>query len=204
MADSKIPVSSKVNIDAELLQAYLANNDTRMRRRVAAQIKQLDPNSTAGARKRWPRGLIKAGQAAAGRQKTYETAITDFDQAAAAGDPNPGRHSQHGCRVCNSAEREARLQADAKPMPRRHSLMQPNNAQANFAEGIALTAQWAVNSHDDATKKKAADALGKADQQAKADGNEALSLQIETFAKQESQRGARWPVGRRQITLPGL
>jgi hypothetical protein len=58
----------------------------------------------------------------------------------------------------------------------------PNDASANFAEGIALTAQWA-GSHDDATKKKAADALNKADQQAKAEGNEALSLQIETFTK---------------------
>ena len=54
--------------------------------------------------------------------------------------------------------------------------------RANFAEGIALTAQWA-SSHDDGTKKKAADALDKADQQAKAEGNEALSLQIESFVK---------------------
>ena len=60
--------------------------------------------------------------------------------------------------------------------------IKPNDAAANFAEGIALTAQWA-SSHDDATKKKAAAALDKADQQAKAEGNEALSLQIETFVK---------------------
>jgi hypothetical protein len=32
-------------------------------------------------------------------------------------------------------------------------------------------------------KKRASDALGKADQQAKAEGNEALSLQIESFVK---------------------
>ena len=50
------------------------------------------------------------------------------------------------------------------------------------SEGIALTAQWASN-HDDGMKKRASDALGKADQQAKAEGNEALSLQIESFVK---------------------
>jgi hypothetical protein len=60
--------------------------------------------------------------------------------------------------------------------------LKPNDAQANFAEGIALTAQWASN-HDDGMKKRASDALGKADQQAKAEGNEALSLQIESFVK---------------------
>ena len=58
----------------------------------------------------------------------------------------------------------------------------PNNAMANFAEGVALTAQWGSN-HDATTKQKASDALNKADQQAKADGNESLSLQIETFIK---------------------
>jgi hypothetical protein len=47
---------------------------------------------------------------------------------------------------------------------------------------VSLTAQWTSN-HDDATKKKAAAALDKADQLAKADGNIALSLQIESFVK---------------------
>ena len=53
--------------------------------------------------------------------------------------------------------------------------LKPNDAQANFAEGIALTGQWA-SSHDDGMKKKALEALNKADQQAKAEGNEALAL----------------------------
>jgi hypothetical protein len=65
----------------------------------------------------------------------------------------------------------------------------PNNAQANFAEGIALTGQWA-GSHNDGTKKQAADAMAKADQQAKADGNEALALQVETFIKNNLSGGA--------------
>jgi hypothetical protein len=72
--------------------------------------------------------------------------------------------------------------------------LQPDNAQANFAEGIALAGQWA-SSHDDGTKKKAADALANADRLAKAGGNEALSLQIETFVKQNLNSGSSAPSG---------
>ena len=63
MANPKIPVSSKVNIDTELLQAYLANHDTADAQAIAAQIKQLDPSSTA-ASEAVGVGLIKSGQAA--------------------------------------------------------------------------------------------------------------------------------------------
>ena len=72
-------------------------------------------------------------------------------------------------------------------MQTKHSLFKPNNAQANFAEGIALTGQWAA-SHDDGTKKKAADALDKADQQAKAEGNEALVAADRNVCEKQPQR----------------
>ena len=39
-------------------------------------------------------------------------------------------------------------------------------------------------------KQKATDALNKADQQAKAEGNEALALQIETFIKKNLGAGS--------------
>jgi TonB family protein len=185
MADSKIPVSSKVNISAELLQAYLANHDTADAQALAAQIKQLDPNSTAGARAIGS-SLLKAGVAAA-QAKDYETALTDFDQAAAAGDPQVSvtAYTQAALAIAQSAKPDyKRMQAYAE----KALAISPNDAPANFAEGIALTAQ-AINGHDDAMKKKAVDALNKADQQAKADGNEALSLQIETFEKKNLNTG---------------
>jgi TonB family protein len=179
MADSKIPVASKVNIDSELLQAYLANHDTASAQQVAAQIKQLDPNSTAGGQAMGAT-LIKSGNAAVDAKDTT-TALSDFDQAAALGDPSIAvtANTLAAFAIARSAKPDyKRMQAYAE----KALAVKPNDAAANFADGIALTAQWA-SSHDDSTKKKAAGALDKADQQAKADGNEALALQIETFVK---------------------
>jgi TonB family protein len=179
IADPKIPVASKVNIDAELLQAYLANNDAADGQSVAAQIKQLDPTSTAGAQA-LAASYIKAGNAATDAKDTT-TALTDFDQAAGAGDPKLAvtANTLAAFAIARSAKPDyKRMQAYAE----KALAIAPDDAAANFAEGIALTAQWA-SSHDDGTKKKAAAALDKADQQAKADGNIALSLQIEAFEK---------------------
>jgi tetratricopeptide (TPR) repeat protein len=179
MSDPKVPTASKVNIDSELLQAYLANHDTADAQAVAAQIKQLDPKSTAGSQAMGA-SLVKAGNAAV-EAKDTTTALTDFDQAAALGDPQIAvtANTLAAFAIARSAKPDyKRMQAYAE----KAIAIKPNDAAANFADGIALTAQWA-SSHSDATKKAAAAALDKADQQAKADGNEALSLQIETFVK---------------------
>jgi tetratricopeptide (TPR) repeat protein len=179
MSDPKMPVASKVNIDAELLQAYLANNDTADAQAIAAQIKQLEPNSTAGAQA-LAASLIKSGNAAVDAKDTT-TALSDFDQAAAAGDQKLAvtANTLAAFAIARGAKPDyKRMQAYAE----KALAIDPNDATANFAEGIALTGQWA-SSHDDATKTKAAAALDKADQEAKAAGDIALSLQIESFVK---------------------
>ncbi len=186
MTDSKIPLASKVNIDAELLQAYLANNDEQDAQAMAAAIKQLDPTSTAGARAMGA-SLLKSGQAAAVAKDTA-TALHDYEQAAALGDTTIAVTANvlAAFAVAQSVKPDyKRMQSYAD----KAIAQQPDNAQANFAEGIALAGQWA-SSHDDGTKKKAADALANADRLAKAGGNEALSLQIETFVKQNLNSGS--------------
>jgi tetratricopeptide (TPR) repeat protein len=191
MTDSKIPLASKVNIDAELLQAYLANNDEQDAQAIAAAIKQLDPSSTAGARAMGA-SLLKSGQAAAVAKDTA-TALHDYEQAAALGDPTieVTAYVLAAFAVAQSVKPDyKRMQSYAD----KAIALQPDNAQANFAEGIALAGQWA-SSHDDGTKKKAADALANADRLAKAGGNEALSLQIETFVKQNLNSGSGAPSG---------
>jgi tetratricopeptide (TPR) repeat protein len=191
MSDSKIPLASKVNIDAELLQAYLANNDEQDAQTIAAQIKQLDPASTAGSRAMGA-SLLKSGQAAAVAKDTV-TALRDYDQAAALGDPSIAVTANvlAAFAVAQSAKPDyKRMQSYAD----KAIALQPDNPQANYAEGIALTAQWS-SSHDDGTKKRAADALGNADRLAKAQGNEALSLQVETFMKQNLNAAPSAPSG---------
>ena len=179
LSNSKIPLASKVNIDAELLQAYLANKDMAGAQSTAAEIKRLDPSSNAGARA-MATNLIKAGQAAV-EAKDTATAVNDFTQAAAQGDTDLAvtANTQAALAIAQSAKPDYKqMQTYAE----KALAIKPDDAVANFAEGIALTAQWTA-SHDDATKKKAADALNKADQEAKAQGDESLSLQIETFVK---------------------
>jgi TonB family protein len=186
MNNSKIPVASKVNIDSELLQAYLASHDTANAQAIAAQIKQLDPSSTAGTTAMGA-SLIKSGQDAM-QAKDTAGALKDFDQAAATGDPQIAvtANTQAALAIAQSAKPDYK-QMDA--YAQKALAIQPNNALANFAEGIALTGQWGT-SHDDAAKKRAAAALDKADQLAKADGNIALSLQIESFEKKYLNAGA--------------
>jgi TonB family protein len=177
MSDPKMPTTMKVKIDSWLLQAYLANNDTAAATAVAAQIKQLDPTSTAGS-EAMGASLIKAGRAARDANDTTK-ALADFDQAAALGDPN----------IAVTANTDAAFTIGRTPKPdykrmqayaEKALAIKPNDAPASFAEGIALTGQ---SGGDASMKKKASDALNKADQLAKASGDEALSLQIETFIK---------------------
>ena len=178
-ADPKTPTNAKVAIDTALMNAYQQTNDTQDMQAMAAEAKQLDPNSTLPGRVLGS-GLLKAGVDAA-NAKNYDAAFKDFDQAAAGGDPEVAvtAYTQAAFLVARMDKPDyKRMQAYAD----KALALKPNDAAANFAEGIALTGQWA-SSHDDGTKKKAADALDKADQQAKAEGNEALSLQIESFVK---------------------
>ena len=178
--DPKFNKTAKENIDARLMSAYLANNDTQDAQALANEIKQIDPSSTLAGRV-LGNTYLKMGLDAAAA-KNYPEALKNFDQAAATGDPDVQVTAD-----TQSAFVIAKMdKPDWKQMQSyadKALALRPNDAPANYAEGIALAGQWAA-SHDDATKKKALDALNKADSLAKQSGNEALSLQIETFIKQ--------------------
>jgi tetratricopeptide (TPR) repeat protein len=180
-ADPKMPTNAKVAIDTSLMTAYFESNDTQNAQTMAAEIKQLDPTSTLPARV-LGNGLINAGVAASDA-KNYDESLKDFDQAAAQGDPQVAvtAYTQAALVVSKMGDKPdyKRMQAYAD----KALAIKPDDPLANFAEGIALTGQWA-SSHDDGTKKRALDSLNRADQLAKAAGNIALSLQIETFIKQ--------------------
>jgi TonB family protein len=180
MSNASMSTTTKVNIDSELLRAYVANNDTQGAQTVAAEIKQLDPNSNAAARVLGS-NLLNAGVAAA-KAKDSATALKDFDQAAGMGDPDVSvvAYTQAAFTIAQESKPDYKqMQAYAD----KALALKPDDPQANFAEGISLTGQWA-SSHDDGTKTKALAALNKADASAKAAGNEALSLQIQSFIKQ--------------------
>jgi TonB family protein len=179
LADRSLATSSKVNLDQELMRAYIANNDQAGAQQIAAEIKRLDPNSTAGSEAMGD-SLLRSGVAAF-NNKDYTTALADFDKAAASGSPDVAFQANvlAAKAIGNSAKPDYKqMQAYAD----KALAIKPNDANANFAEGIALTGQWFGN-HKDDTKKMASAALAKADQEAKDQGDEGLALQIESFVK---------------------
>ena len=179
MSDRSLATSSKVNLDQELMRAYIANNDSAGAQQVAAEIKRLDPNSSAGSEAMGD-SLLRSGVAAF-NNKDYTTALADFDKAAASGSPDVAFQANvlAAKAIGNSAKPDYKqMQAYAD----KALAIKPNDANANFAEGIALTGQWFGN-HKDDTKKLASASLAKADQEAKDQGDEGLALQIESFVK---------------------
>ncbi|MGA8533093.1 MAG: energy transducer TonB [Candidatus Tumulicola sp.] len=179
MNDPKISKTNKVNVDARLMSAYLASGDSQNAQAIANEIKQLDPSSTLPGRV-LGNTYLKMGVDAGTAQK-YDDAFKYYDMAGAQGDPE----------VAVTADTEAAFLITKTPKPDYKKMqayadkaiaIKPDDPQANFAEGIALTGLWS-QSHDDAQKKKALDALNHADSLAKSAGNEALALSIETFIK---------------------
>jgi tetratricopeptide (TPR) repeat protein len=179
MNDPKFSKTVKENIDARLMEAYLLNNDNQDAQQVAAQIKQLDPNSTLVGRM-MGNSYLKAGSDAA-TAKNYPEALKNFDLASQQGDPE----------VAVTADVQAAFviakmeKPDWKQMQSyadKALALKPDDPYANYAEGIAQ-AQLAAQNRDDSLKKKAVDSLNKADTMAKQAGLTSLSLQIESFLK---------------------
>lgn len=185
MNDPKLSKTSKVNIDARLMSAYSAANDSAGAAAIAAEMKRLDPSSTLSGRV-MGNSYLKMGVDATQAQK-YDEALKDFQQAAAQGDPEVAvtANTQAAFVIAKTSKPDYKLMQSYAD---KALAVKPNDAQANFAEGIALTGQWS-QSHDDAQKQKATAALNKADSLAKASGNEALALSIETFIKNSLNQG---------------
>ncbi len=175
-ADPKTTNSVKISIDAQLMAAYLANNDTKGAAAVGAEIKQLDPTSTLPGRVIGG-NLLQSGVAAAAA-KNYDEALKDFDDAAAQGDPQVAVTAYD-----QAAFTVARMdKPDYKKMlayADKALAVKPDDAAANYAEGVALVATGG-------DKAKATASLQKADAAAKQEGNESLALAIEKFMKDNS------------------
>lgn len=179
MNDPKLSKAAKVNVDAQLMSAYLANNDSQGAQTIAAELKQLDPSSTLPGRV-LGNTYLKMGIDAGTAQK-YDEAFKYYDLAVAQGDPlvSVTANVEAAFLVTKTTKPDyKKMQAYAD----KALAIKPDDAQANFAEGIALTGQWA-QSRSDSDKKKALDTLNHADQLAKTGGNEALALLIESFIK---------------------
>lgn len=179
MNDPKFAKTAKENIDAQLMAAYLANNDTQGAQATAQEIKTMDPSSTLGGRV-LGNTYLKNGVDAS-TSKNYAEALKDFDQAAALGDPEVAVTANvQAAFVITKMDKPdwKQMQAYAD----KAVALKPDDPLANFADGVAQ-ANLAVQSRDDSLKKKAVDTLNKADTLAKQAGMTSLSLQIESTLK---------------------
>ncbi len=169
----------KAAVDRQLLEAYVNTNDTADANAVSAELKQLDPNANAGARV-MGNHLLQAGTDAL-NAKNYAEALKDFDQAASLNDPQIAV-TANTLAAFSIYRMDKPDYAKAKSYADKAVAANPNDAQANFAEGIAYAGIYAT-SKSDADKKQALSYLQKADQLAKAAGNTQLASNIEATLK---------------------
>ncbi len=179
MSDSKADAKTKLNVDQELLQAYLANNDSAGANATAAEMKALDP-SGSGASRAMSQHYLQLGSDAM-TAGDFPTAAKNFDLAAASASGQDAVTANTFAAF--AVMREAKPDyGKAKDYAQKAVTGAPDDAQANFALGLAYYGTYASSNKSD-DKTQALTYLNKADQLAKAAGNEGLALQIEAQIK---------------------
>jgi tetratricopeptide (TPR) repeat protein len=192
-SDPKADTKSKVAIASQLYQAYDKSGDTANAQKMLALMKQLDPtNSSVGLIE--GNHYLQAGNDAS-KAGNHTEALKDFEQAASVGSPAV----QVTAYAAAALEQNAMLQsqkttpskddyAKVKALADKALAINPNDALANYAAGVALTGEWVVGGKTDSgLKAQALDALNKAKASARSAGNIALSLNIDNFIKNTLQ-----------------
>lgn len=188
--DPKSDVKAKVNIDSTLLQAYLKAGNTAAANPIESEILQLDPSNTTVKRMAGNQYLA-AGNAASSAGK-HDEALNDFLTAAKQGD-NAVAVTGYASAALEenyliNAQKTPAVPNDyltkMKPYADQALALDPNNALANYALGVAMTGAWIVGGKNKADfKSQALDALNKARSEAQAQGNMSLAFNIDKFIK---------------------
>lgn len=192
-SDAKADTKTKVAIAAQLYQAYSKAGDTANAEKTLATIKQLDPsNSSVGTLE--GNRYLQAGNTAA-QAGNHAEALKDFEQAATVGSPAVQVTAYAAAALQQSALLSTQKTpatkddyAKVKAYADKALAINPNDALANFAEGIGLAGEWVVSGKQDANlKAQALAALNKAKASAQSSGNISLSLNIDNFIKSTLQ-----------------
>lgn len=192
-SDPKADKKTKVAIASQLYAAYSKAGDTANAEKTLAAIKQIDPANTSVTTLEGNRYIQAANDAS--KAGNHTEALKDFEQAAAVGSPQ----IQVTAYAAAALEENAVLQSQKTPPTKddyakvkayadKALAVNPNDALANYAEGVALTGQWVVGNKSDAgLKAQALAALQKAKSAAQSAGNFSLSLNIDNFIKSTLQ-----------------
>ena len=191
--DPKADKQTKVAIASQLYEAYDAAGDHAGAQQTLATIKQIDPNNAAIATLQGNQ-FMRAGNEAA-KSGDHATALKDFEQAAAVGSDAVKVTAY----AAAALQQSALISAQKSPATKddyakvaayadKALAISPNDALANFAEGVGLAGEWVVTGKKDSgLKQQALDALNKAKAAAQSAGNISLSLNIDNFIKSTLQ-----------------
>jgi tetratricopeptide (TPR) repeat protein len=178
-ADPTTDVKSRANIDGGLLQAYVKAGDMADAQNLTAEIKKLDPTSTVPGEV-MANAYLQTGFTAL-QAKHSDQALAAFNQAAAQGIPEASAvaNSQAAFIFANGDKPDY---GKVKEYADKAIAADPNNPLANWAEAVSYTGQYASSQSADA-KKQAQTYATKASQLARAQGNESLAKQIDSYVQ---------------------
>jgi TonB family protein len=179
-ADAKI----KMNVDQQLLIAYLATGDTASADATAAEMKSIDPSGGTLAAHAIATHYLQAANDAL-NAKNYDVALKNYDLADNAGSAADAVTAENGAALTLLTMPKPDY-AKAKDYAVKAVTAAPDNAQANFFAGVAYGSIYA-SSHSKGDRQQALDYLNKADSLAKAAGNTAFATQIESQIKNVPQ-----------------
>jgi len=173
---SAVPAKSRAANDLHLMQAYLASDNADAAKQIASEAAVADPSAKLDSEKVFANYYIKKAEDAEAAGKfvdaagLYERGVTDAPSQAAI--LYAGAALAYLKVVPNPEDDKAKASAD------KGLAADANNAEANYAEGIALANQG--------KKPDALTFLGKADTLAKAAGETSLASSAEAAIKQLS------------------
>jgi TonB family protein len=175
----------KVQVDQELLQAYLSQNDETDANTTASEMKSLDPSGGTLAAHAIAQHYLKLGSDAY-QAKDYATAEKNFAAAGEAGGSADDTVTAYKAAASSVLNTEKPDVSKLKDYALKAQAAAPNDAEANFYAGVAYEYSYSASKSAD-DKKQALSYLNKADDLAKAAGNAGLSIQIEKQIKNINQ-----------------
>jgi tetratricopeptide (TPR) repeat protein len=173
-ASEGVTAKQRALVDANLANTYLAAGDIAKAKEIAAEVRQLDPQTSTEAM--FTDYYIKQASDLMGAGKSAEAAAI-YEQAAAVG-PSSAAAMYAEAALAYLRVKPTPDNAKAKVDADKALAADPASALANFAKGVALA--------NDGKSKDAMDFLKKADDESKKGNDPGLTSAIENTIKQLS------------------